>query len=327
MDDCSGSGTSNWVGSSFSTVPANDLCADAEVITCAAGTVFGTTVAATVDAPGICITSVTAPGVWYMLSSTGYDLVDLTLCNTLPAWDSKLSVYSGDCTTPICVTGNDDFCGALSAVSFISEPGVDYYILVHGFGASTGAFQLDITCTTTYLISGNLTYGDVAMTPIDNSEVDLYDNTPTFLGTLMTDPLGYFETRVLAGDYSLEPSTTKPRGGTEVGDINLVINHILGTPLTGLQFTVSDLDVSTLVDVGDLNLMINDILGSPGWAAPDWIFENPAFTVAADIVVDIQGLCSGDPNASYVVLYSCDDPTGLVAINIAGFSADLTLDK
>ena len=325
MDDCGGGTTSFWVGSTFATLLPNDLCADAITIDCATGFVNGTTVGATFDNVGTCTTSNTAPGVWYKFTGVGNDYIDLSLCNTLPTWDSKLSVFSGDCAALTCVVGNDDNCGLLSAVSFLSAPGVDYYILVHGFSANVGAFQLDITCTPTYVVSGTLSYANGASTPIDNSTVDFYDNTPTYLGSVTTSPIGEYGAIVFGGDYSLAASTTKPRGGTAVGDVNVVVNHILGTPLVGLPFLAAEVTGDAIVDVSDLNGLVNEILGvNPGWPVPDWVFETPAFTVGSDVVVDFQGLCAGDPDGSFTPAYTCAAPTGLAAINIGGLSADLT---
>jgi subtilisin-like proprotein convertase family protein len=69
----------------------------------------------------------------------------VSLCNAATTYDSKLGVFCDDCLEPVCVVGNDDFCGLQSQVSFCSEAGRTYYILVHGFGTASGPFQLDIT--------------------------------------------------------------------------------------------------------------------------------------------------------------------------------------
>jgi len=127
-------------------IPPNDLCSNAIPINCTTGSINGTTVGATFDAMATCGTTNTAPGVWYLFTTDVVANVDMDLCNTLPTWDSKLSVYEGTCAALTCVTGNDDFCGLLSGVSFLAQPGINYYVLVHGFSTATGAFQLDISC-------------------------------------------------------------------------------------------------------------------------------------------------------------------------------------
>ncbi|MFZ4430468.1 MAG: proprotein convertase P-domain-containing protein, partial [Phycisphaerales bacterium] len=80
----------------------------------------------------------------YMTSDTGNTMV-ATLCGG-PTYDSRLSVYCGSSGSLTCVGGNDDTCGLLSQVTFCSQEGSVYYILVHGYVAgSTGAFQISLT--------------------------------------------------------------------------------------------------------------------------------------------------------------------------------------
>jgi subtilisin-like proprotein convertase family protein len=44
-----------------------------------------------------------------------------------------------------CVGGNDDTCGYLSQVTFCTQEGATYYILVHGYGTATGSFQITLS--------------------------------------------------------------------------------------------------------------------------------------------------------------------------------------
>lgn len=137
-------------------VPSNDLCANA-IPVAVGSTTPGTTNFATTDtgAP-LCGTSVTSPGVWYTVTGTG-NTMTASLCNGATAYDSKVSVYCGDCsdlTGLLCLNGNDDFCGLQSQTSWCSQAGATYRILVHGFGGQTGDFQLTVTdsgmgCTAT----------------------------------------------------------------------------------------------------------------------------------------------------------------------------------
>lgn len=125
----------------------NDLCADAITVTCDE-TVSGTTIGATFDDVGTCGTSNTAPGVWYHFVGTGDD-VNVATCDQAD-FDTKISVFDGSCAALNCVGGNDDGAGCAdfsSSFDFTSVAGVDYYILVHGFSAQEGNFDLTITCT------------------------------------------------------------------------------------------------------------------------------------------------------------------------------------
>lgn len=125
--------------------PSNDLCEDAIDIPALPASINGTTAFATTDfgAP-TCVTSVSGPGVWYTVTGTGNTITASTCAN--PAYDTKLNVYCGGCDDFTCVTGNDDFCAFQSEVSWCSQSGVEYLILVQGFSpADSGPFTLDVT--------------------------------------------------------------------------------------------------------------------------------------------------------------------------------------
>jgi hypothetical protein len=142
-ESTAGSST-NWTINCALPPIANDACADAEAISCG-GSATGTTVGATADNAGFCGTSNDTAGVWYVLSDAAAgDEVTASLC-TGTSYDSKISIYSGSCAGLTCVTGNDDACAAQSEATWTADGSV-YYILVHGFSGSTGAFTLNVTC-------------------------------------------------------------------------------------------------------------------------------------------------------------------------------------
>ena len=128
----------------FAALGQNDLCAGAININCGQ-TISGTTVGATIDPVGTCVTALnTAPGVWF--SFTGDGLINtLSLCGS--GFDTKIGIFSGTCAALVCVTGNDDACGLQSQVAFSAVLGTNYFVLVTGFGAITGAFTLSRTCS------------------------------------------------------------------------------------------------------------------------------------------------------------------------------------
>lgn len=130
--------------------PANDACEDA--IPVAPGMVVaGTTVGATYDAAGTCVTSNTAPGVWYEVVGTGNEMSATTCPDYYPGagatYDTKISVYCKDCAEKTCVTGNDDVsCSQIfrSGVTWCSQYGATYLILVHGYSSGVGDFDLAV---------------------------------------------------------------------------------------------------------------------------------------------------------------------------------------
>lgn len=134
---------------------ANDTCG-AAVPVAIPSTSSGTTTGASVDlfVPQ-CGTNATAaptaPGVWYEVTGTG-NVLQASTCNQA-AYDTQLTVLCQDCATPTCINGNDDVIGTCagftSQVQWESELGATYRILVHGFGAASGAFDLTVTDTGT----------------------------------------------------------------------------------------------------------------------------------------------------------------------------------
>ena len=127
--------------------PANDDCDNAVAIGC--GSIEnGTTVNANMDDVDACNgIPVTSPGVWYTFIGTG-EQVTISTCTSAAA-DTRIHIYAGNCSNPVCVGGNDDGCGLLSSVTFTTLNGIVYYVLVSEFGAGNGVpFVLDMTCTT-----------------------------------------------------------------------------------------------------------------------------------------------------------------------------------
>lgn len=121
----------------------NDDCVDALPVSCGS-IVTGTTLGSNTETvPAGCGTAYTAGGVWYKI--TGADAsITAELCGS--AYDTKLFVYEGSCTNLICVGGNDDACGLQSRVTWAGVNGIEYYILVSGFSANQGDYELSIIC-------------------------------------------------------------------------------------------------------------------------------------------------------------------------------------
>jgi Secretion system C-terminal sorting domain len=122
----------------------NDVCTGAININCGQTITGSTACGATIDAVGTCVTALgTAPGLWYQFVGDGSPDT-LSLCGS--SYDTKIGVFRGTCAALVCVTGNDDFCGLQSRVTFNTNAGFTYYILVTGFGTATGNFTLTRTC-------------------------------------------------------------------------------------------------------------------------------------------------------------------------------------
>ena len=139
----------------------NDLCTDAMPLN-EGDTVTGDTSTASFSAAPFCDTAVTAPGIWYSYVAGGGD-VTLSTCDQA-SYDTKISVYTGDCSALVCEIGNDDgpTCSAYtSELTFDSTSGVEYLVLVHGYDTWTGAFDL--------------TVGEPEPDADDDGDPDIYD--------------------------------------------------------------------------------------------------------------------------------------------------------
>ena len=136
--------------------PANDTCRSAEEVTLEERSIGfgrrgllwnggGSTIAATPDSEDASCGPSNAPGVWYMVAGTGESMTVQTCGST---YDTRLSLFSGglagDCGALGCTIQNDDFCGLQSSVTWVSQVDVIYYILVHGWGSSSGTYTLSV---------------------------------------------------------------------------------------------------------------------------------------------------------------------------------------
>ena len=129
---------------------AADLCADAVPVAVPSSTP-GTTTGATPDSEFYgCGTSITAPGVWARVTGTG-NTMTATTCTPFYDYDTKISVFCDGCYTAdwACIAGNDDNCvgggsSLLSTVTWCSNAGEDYLVLIHGYSSASGDFVLDV---------------------------------------------------------------------------------------------------------------------------------------------------------------------------------------
>src|SRR5690606_29875612 len=87
-----------------------------------------------------------APDVCYKFTGNGTSqLVTISLRGGGTDYDSLLRVFD-DCNLANQLAINDDSCGLQSEVTFVSDGTSTYYIMVEGFGSSSGNFSLDVTC-------------------------------------------------------------------------------------------------------------------------------------------------------------------------------------
>lgn len=152
LEDCDKSGSSIAVGPiAFTTLaeppPVNALCIGALPIACGFSVNANTTLGLFSQAPHCGSASVTSRGLWYSFTGTGAEVV-LSTCGQAQ-FDTKISVFTGDCNALACAAGNDDAAGCSgnsSRVRMLTQAGQSYLVLVHGFNQAAGTFTLSMTC-------------------------------------------------------------------------------------------------------------------------------------------------------------------------------------
>ncbi len=154
------------------------------------------------------------------------------------------------------------------------------------------------------VVSGTLDY--VSGDTIPNSTVYLKsaDDSST-VASAGTNADGDFEiTGVAPGDYFLDASTTTD-ATTSYDQTDAFVIYLSGSGLTGLYFLAGDVNEDGFADQTDafivyLSWAAGNVKG-PSWSAPDWIFENPSFTVStSNVTQNLSGICSGDANGDFV---------------------------
>lgn len=93
-----------------------------------------------------------APSALYSVVGTG-QVLTVSTCTSDPTrngdFDSQISILKGNCRNLECVTGVDDddndSCGSEAGLSWQTENGEQYYILVHGWNGGTGDFSIELS--------------------------------------------------------------------------------------------------------------------------------------------------------------------------------------
>ncbi len=151
-EDCGGGDQSSTVGPiTFTTLAlppaANAFCAGALPITCASEVTGNTQAGFPASVPTCGAANATTNGLWYSFTGNGDDVTLSTCAGS--SYDTKISVFSGTCQTPVCAGGSDDSPGCPGNTSKVVMPtssGTDYLVFVHGYNDAQGNFTLSMTC-------------------------------------------------------------------------------------------------------------------------------------------------------------------------------------
>jgi len=179
--------------------------------------------------------------------------------------------------------------------------------------------------------SGSVKYNNTTQTPMTDTIVRLIRSNGTQVTSTTTDVSGNFNfARVPIRNYYVQFDTTKPWGGVNSVDVNLIESHINNnTQLTGIRKLAADVDANGDIDTTDYAQVNNRISNSIGsFAAGNWVFGSgsdpnfrgwrmisaqpisPNLGVVSSIGIPLTAsvnntnlqyfaLCTGDVNGSY----------------------------
>ena len=192
-------------------------------------------------------------------------------------------------------------------VSFDTYTGSDEYIAIrHGNGSSYLGFYIDdINIVNVSTISGNITYANEELTPLNGCSVELYDGSNQLLFSTTTNATGYYEfTGIIDGSYSLKTTCTLAHTGFNIADAFILRQSLTpgGPVLSPIQHLAADVTWDGFVNIADAFATHQELAGgSASWLAPDYVFLPQAVTVSGSAVSkSFEGLCSGDVNSSGV---------------------------
>lgn len=297
--------------------PVNDDCAGAIALGCNTPVNGSTTFANAETGVALCGTGITAPGVWYTIIGNG-SLITASLC-TGTGYDSKINVFSGDCSNLVCVGGNDDFCGVQSEYAWTGTPGTMYYILVQGYNNNVGNFTLTVTTAplTAPVITASgtttLCSGSTVELSSDIATGNLWTTTETTqtitvglsgdYSTTITDGNGCSATsNVITVTTSAPPIPVITSSGSTVCEGNTVSLSIVwtGDITWSPTFEFNDTVQVSTAGTYDYSVVITDALGCTAQSAIEVVTINPTpvAQIAANGPTTICGTGSVDLTAS-----------------------------
>ena len=151
-------------------------------------------------------------------------------------------------------------------------------------------------------------------TALNGVTVTLWNASGNIVGTTVTGPNfnsmgepGYYAfNSVPNANYHMTASFNGAFGGNNATDALIVQLNCIGSyPLHGLDSIVADVNGSmTTTALDALYIKLRTVGMITSYPAGDWKFTSPSFALTAPVTLDIQGLCVGDVNDSYI-------PTGL----------------
>ncbi|MFT5230640.1 MAG: hypothetical protein ACI836_000013 [Saprospiraceae bacterium] len=253
----------------------NDTCTGAVNLSC--GDVYTGDTADNTDTGGSA-----APDEFYKYTGDGsLEEITISLCSDITDYDSYLRVFT-DCTFTSEVIANDDSCELQSEVSFLSDGTATYYIMVEGYQANSGMYQIEINCVTG-LTNDSCTFA----TPITCGDAIAGETTMDTDSGFNESPDEFF---IFTGDgFEQEVTVTLCDGGTDYDswlrvfsacDLNNQITNNDDTCELASQVTFESDGISSYIimvegyqaNSGDFSLSIS--CSGPPMPPPNDLIEN-----------------------------------------------------
>jgi len=175
---------------------------------------------------------------------------------------------------------------------------------------ASGCASVDVVVQS-FTISGVVQYANLYLTPLNGVFIKLYKDgvytgastysAAQFVGGVSTQ--GYYQfTGLLPGNYSLVVSYDGTWGGVNATDALVIeLYTCCGYSLPGLLWNAGDVDANAVVNGTDaLWVKYRTVSLADSFPAGDWVFNNGLITVAGNTSNNINGLCTGDVNFSYI---------------------------
>jgi hypothetical protein len=154
-------------------------------------TIYGNTALATLD-PNICNDyNPNSNGVWYTFVGDGH--VSEIFVNGYNTLNSQFSILTGTCDDQECIGGGNDWNSYNSFTSFITQVGVEYYVLVYGHYSQgvysirrTSKISSDVCASALEILCGDTLAGTTINSTIDT-------NLPVCFGLSIQSPSVWYK--------------------------------------------------------------------------------------------------------------------------------------
>ena len=157
-------------------------------------------------------------------------------------------------------------------------------------------------------LTGYIQYDNAAETGVNDIPIRLLNQNDSLLRTTSSrfdyfnnKPGYFFFINVPDGAYKIMCESNEINGGNTATDALIVRLNVIGAyPLENLKDSVADVDHSgTITDSDAIQILQRSTEQFTSYPAGNWRFTDTTFVLNSSIAIILQGLCTGDVNASF----------------------------